>query len=55
MTMKDGIQMIALIFQSGTFLGKPDVNFNGEREEKLKNRYLPFAPLTSCYIHPIEV
>lgn len=36
MTMKDGIQMIALIFQSGTFLGKSDVNFNGEREEKQK-------------------
>lgn len=50
MTMKDGRQMIALAFQSCTFLGKSDVNFNGEREKK----HLPFDPLTSCYIHPTE-
>lgn len=51
MTMKDGIQMIALTFRSGTFLGKSDVNFNGERGKK---QHLPFDPLTSGYIHPRE-
>lgn len=54
MTMKDGIQMIALTFQWGTFLGKSDVDFNSESLKKTRKKYLPFDPLISCYIHPAK-
>lgn len=40
MTMKDGIQMIALTFQWGTFLGKSDVDFNSESKKSRKGTYL---------------